>query len=200
MDVRARILLAVDQSGQSPSTATHAYISLPLSLSILSLSSQVLGEKLFIALSKEPRNVARNVALGHAPARGHEVCVRIDEDVANHVARVAPLVHELIQHAGVRVLTRKRRAKDLEPHARELVNDRRVVAVPPTAVQVQVGKLVGHDRHFVLVHAREERGKKLDFGKVAAQVNQHVDVARLDAVARDAVARVDRPHTIEFQR
>ena len=67
--------------------------------------------------------------------------VLLDEQRADDLARVRPLVQELIEHAGVAVLAGEAGAEHLEAHARRGLDDRWVVAEPPPAVDVQVAKL-----------------------------------------------------------
>lgn len=51
----------------------------------------------------------------------------------------------------------------------DLADDGGVVAVPPAAVEVQVGELVGQHRRLVLRDARQKGGEELDLGVVLAE-------------------------------
>lgn len=47
-------------------------------------------------------------------------------------------------------------------HATHLADDAGVVAVPPAAVQVQIGEFIGQHRRLVLRDARQEGGEEFD--------------------------------------
>mmetsp|Transcript_107447 Transcript_107447/g.314160 ORF Transcript_107447/g.314160 Transcript_107447/m.314160 type:complete len:371 (-) Transcript_107447:162-1274(-) len=90
------------------------------------------------------------------------------------------------------MLCREGRAKHLDAHAGELVDDGGVVAVPPAPIQMQVPGLLRHDGHLVLVDSTQHRGQELDLREPSAEPLQRADVRARHAIASAAGVQLGR--------
>mmetsp|Transcript_37329 Transcript_37329/g.101054 ORF Transcript_37329/g.101054 Transcript_37329/m.101054 type:complete len:300 (+) Transcript_37329:165-1064(+) len=89
------------------------------------------------------------------------------------------------------MLSGEGKAEHLEAHGGDLLDDRRVVAVPPAAVDVQVAELVGEHNGLVLVGFAQEGREELDLGIALEHTGEVGDVGRHHAIAALAEFRVE---------
>jgi hypothetical protein len=68
-----------------------------------------------------------------------------------------------------------------------MINDRRIVTIPPTAVQVEIPKLVGYDRHFVLIHTGEKCGQELDTREILTELNENIYITWFHPTPKSAL-------------
>ena len=88
----------------------------------------------------------------------------------------------------------------LEPLARHLFDDRRVVQEPPAAERHEIGELARVDAELVLILAAEDADQEAHVGPVAAQPFDDREVGLPDGVARQSKRRVHLPPDADHQR
>lgn len=76
--------------------------------------------KLLVPAAQEPPHVAPHLGPCDPPPRLRHEGVLPRQHLPDDPPGVAPLVHQLVQHARVRVLRREARAQNLQPHGRDL--------------------------------------------------------------------------------
>ena len=119
--------------------------------------------------------------------------VFVGEYLRDDVSRVMPLIDNLIEHTGIRMLRSKAQAKQFEPQARDFVHEIRDVIEPPATKDVQVAKLPGKDSEFVLVLAGQNRHEEFIFRESCAEILHDQKVAGTDPIAGQLQLRIDLP-------
>eukprot|EP00534_Pseudo-nitzschia_fraudulenta_P002252 CAMPEP_0201119482 /NCGR_PEP_ID=MMETSP0850-20130426/3623_1 /ASSEMBLY_ACC=CAM_ASM_000622 /TAXON_ID=183588 /ORGANISM="Pseudo-nitzschia fraudulenta, Strain WWA7" /LENGTH=408 /DNA_ID=CAMNT_0047385211 /DNA_START=838 /DNA_END=2060 /DNA_ORIENTATION=+ len=154
---------------------------------------QALGQECLVAPPKPQGHVPPNFSPGgRPPGRFDQLGVLLHQNGRNDGPRVGPLVEQLVEDPPVRVLGGEGRPEHLDPHRRDLRNDRRVVAEPPAPVQVEVPELRRQDARLVLVGPRQEGRQEADPREAGAQPGQRACVGD-DAVAGLPEAGVHPP-------
>src|SRR5690242_19020359 len=111
-----------------------------------------------------------------------------------------PLVDQLLEQARVRVLWDEARAQQLEPLARDLRDDRRIVQKPPATKRHQVVELSRRHTQLVLILARKKRRQKLHVRILSTNSFDARQISFANAVASLAQVRVNTPGHSDHQR
>ncbi len=96
---------------------------------------------------------------------------------------MCPLVTELVGDPAIAVLRGDIETEELDPHPRDLFDERWVVEEPPAPEDVQVGELSGGDAEGVLVLACEHRADEPVGGECITDILDRDDICGIEAVA-----------------
>src|SRR5262249_27036100 len=122
----------------------------------------------FKVTSEQRGGIPSDVGLMHCPIGGCESSVMVDQYFGDGLARVAPLVDELVEHTRIRVWRRKAGPQQFQAHSGDLLRHTWDIGEPPAAENMEIAEFAGDDTELMLVLPRQSGDEILVFREFGA--------------------------------
>jgi len=122
--------------------------------------------------TEQTLNIALNILPGYVAAIPEERAVGFSQNGGKGVARVAPLVDDLLENASVGMLRDEAGSEHFDPLPRNLFDNGRIVQEPPAPEGHEVIEFTGIHAQFVLILATKYTYQEAVAGEIPAKTFQ----------------------------
>src|SRR5690606_5148098 len=94
------------------------------------------------------------------PSGRVQLLVFFGENARDNFARVPPFIKDLVENAGIGMLSGEAEAQQLDAHTGDFIDQAGNIRKPPAAKDMQIPELAGENAEFVLIFPRKDGAKE----------------------------------------